>query len=204
MISEAELRAEMDVCHLLARAFENVPVRETLLDERMAIACARFGKDDMADVASSLAKMAAEATEDDMRAMRIDYTRICCGASDDAPLPYSSIYSDEGRLLKGSCCAALVDEYAQNGFVPRETESNEPEDFLPTLLDYLAFLCEKACAAIAEGDEVQAEKVYAKARAFKAVYVDAWALQYCAEARDLIDTPYYQGILDILEAYCAE
>lgn len=204
MIDEAKIQAEAKVCRVLAWAFANVPARETLVGEDAVRACGLLGRNDMADAVSDLARIAACATEDDLRAMRVDYTSICCGASVDAPLPYSSIYSSEGRFLKGTCCTALFEEYTQAGFVPETAESNEPEDFWPTLLDYVAFRCEKACAALADGDGIRGEEEFAKAWAFKANYIDAWVPRYCAEAREVAATPYYQGILDILEAYCAE
>mgnify|MGYP003007674770 CR=1 FL=1 len=160
MDAAARSRHEAARCLLLAEAFADAPTAEVVercraawaeADERQGgragINCANSGTDgnakadhsgDLAGSGCTTGHLENAFSEPDLRDIRVDYTALCCGTNADSPLPYESIYRGGERLLKGPGCVGLAELYKREGFLPPKGASNEPEDFLPTLLGFLA------------------------------------------------------------------
>ncbi len=80
------------------------------------------------------------------------------------------------------------------GFLPPKGASNEPEDFLPTLLGFLAFLHEEEADAREAGDDGAAARATNLADAFGLEHLH-WAPRYVDEALRIAGTPFYRRAL---------
>ena len=189
MDAAARSRHEAARCLLLAEAFADAPTAEVVercraawaeADERQGgragINCANSGTDgnakadhssDFAGSGCTTGHLENAFSEPALRDIRVDYTALCCGTNADSPLPYESIYRGGERLLKGPGCVGLAELYEREGFLPPKGASNEPEDFLPTLLGFLAFLHEEEADAREAGDDGAAARATNLADAFR-------------------------------------
>lgn len=129
-----------------------------------------------------------------LRDIRVDYTALCCGTNADSPLPYESIYRGGERLLKGPGCVELAELYEREGYVPPNTPSNEPEDFLSTLLGFLAHLYGREADTRESGADGAALRAANLADAFKLEHLQ-WAHRYVNEALLIASTPFYRRAL---------
>ena len=216
MDAAARSRHEAARCLLLAEAFADAPTAEVVercraawaeADERQGgragINCANSGTDgnakadhsgDLAGSGCTTGHLENAFSEPDLRDIRVDYTALCCGTNADSPLPYESIYRGGERLLKGPGCVGLAELYKREGFLPPKGASNEPEDFLPTLLGFLAFLHEEEADAREAGDDGAAARATNLADAFRVEHLH-WAPRYVDEALRIAGTPFYRRAL---------
>lgn len=207
---------------LLAEAFADAPTAEVVercraawaeADERQGgragINCANSGtggnakadhSGDLAGSGCTTGHLENAFSEPDLRDIRVDYTALCCGTNADSPLPYESIYRGGERLLKGPGCVELAALYEREDYVPPKTASNEPEDFLPTLLGFLAHLHGQEAEARDSGDDTAAMRAANLATAFKLEHLQ-WVPRYCDEALHIARTSFYRRALANLRAF---
>lgn len=79
-----------------------------------------------------------------------------------------------------------------------------PEDHLSFLCTYLAHLCDQAAAAANAGDREGARAALADQRAFFDAHIASWADTFIAQARLMVETRFYRGVLKLTEAFFAE
>lgn len=139
-------------------------------------------------VCADVARVIAGLDEAAYRAIAVDYTALFCGSRRDAPFPYESIYRSAQRLLMQDAAVLAKRLYAESGFVPDLSQSNEPADHISLELRFVAFLWEEGRPA--------------EARAFLAEHLVPWLPTFAAEVRQQADTEFFAtvvGLLDSLE-----
>lgn len=190
--------AEARKCEVFATAFSGPPTGEYVADTDFS------SLDDAAsEHRGNLDLILADRANLDaakLRDIRTDYTAICCGTTAYSPLPYRSIYEGSERLLMRDCCSEVSRQYERFGFVAASSESNEPADFLPTMLRFLA----SRYRSLAE-DGNPSGGVYRSAAVdiarFKQDSIASWVPRYCDEALPLVSTDFYRGMLQLLGAF---
>ena len=186
-------------CAILSEAFAGTPSRAFVEGADLSAFRDEGGNvlAGMRDVRDS-----GDALDDDgYRNIKADYSAICCGTTANSPVPYQSIYADGERLLMRDCCMEVAKLYDEYGFSPEKEASNEPADYLPTMLDCLAFLYGNAIDAQRNGDESACAVALERAAGFKEKHIRSWVGDYCREACASAETPYYKGMIELLSAF---
>lgn len=186
-------------CAVLSEAFANTPSRTFVEGADLSAFCEEDGNA-LAGV-RAVRDCVAALGDDGYRDIKADYCAICCGTSAYSPIPYQSIYADDERLLMRDCCKEVASLYGDFGFSFEGGPSNEPADYLPTILGCLAFLYRAAKDAQQNGDEDACALSLERAAGFKEKHLRSWVGSYCREARALARTDYYKGMLQLLDAF---
>ena len=79
-----------------------------------------------------------------------------------------------------------------------------PEDHLSFIFAYLGHLCDDAAAALRAGNEGQAAELLERQRSFFRAHVASWVRDFLAQARLMVETRFYRGVLALTEAFVAE
>ncbi|MEG0070944.1 MAG: molecular chaperone TorD family protein [Raoultibacter sp.] len=190
-MDEQELQDVMDdrmfAYRFLAQAFRAAPTTSFLqaLKDSDMVDDALLG-----DFIVSLRTADLEALKTDLGA---EYARVLLNMSAHPVPPFESVYSSPEKLLMQDARDEVVAAYQSEGLGVVE-DFREPEDHVATEFEFMAYLCEKASAALATGDE-QAVVHYQKAQCdFFQHHLASWVPAFCDDFEKQVTTLYYRGI----------
>ena len=138
-VSTVAKDAQVRVLNWLADAFWNVPSSDLL---------SRFSADDfiMAGYEPSQVNALRDAIdgmdENDIHDAAVDHTMMFSLGSDNAPLPYESVYTGSNRQLMKPVRDDVFALYQKHGYIPLSDDTQEPEDHVSHELRFLASVLE--------------------------------------------------------------
>ena len=118
--------------------------------------------------------------------------------------PFESLFRTDGpAALMGEARSEVYRELRVHHLrVPEGIDL--PEDHLSFIFTYLAHLCDEARQSLESGREAEMEKIAESQRAFFAAHVDSWIADFIAQARLMVETRFYRGVLSLTEAFIGE
>lgn len=179
--AEEAKAAQIESLTWLAEAFWNVPTAD-LLDRFNAEAFIGAGYC-AADV-DGLRQTIEEMDETALHDAAVDHTSLFALSTDQAPLPYESVYSGSDRQLMKPERDQVFALYQQHGFVPVSDDTQEPEDHISHELRFLAHLLET------DND--------AAINVFLAEHTNRWFPLFAQEVKDQANTPFYKAITELM------
>lgn len=134
--------------------------------------------------------------EEEQRALAGERTRLCRGTDPAGPPPPYEAYW-RSSSADGAPPSSVSAAYRAAG--ARFDAAVERDDYLGTELAFLAYLAARECDALADGNDMQAEKARAMRLSFGAEHAGAWAGAFCAAALPLCRTAFFGGALALLD-----
>ena len=118
--------------------------------------------------------------------------------------PFESLFRTQGPgQLMGEARSEVSREVRAHQLrVPEGVDL--PEDHLSFIFAYLGRLCDDAAAALRAGNEGQAAELLERQRSFFRAHVASWVRDFLAQARLMVETRFYRGVLALTEAFVAE
>lgn len=118
--------------------------------------------------------------------------------------PFESLFRTQGPgQLMGEARSEVYRELRAHQLrVPEGVDL--PEDHLSFIFAYLGRLCDDAAAALRAGNEGQAAELLERQRSFFRAHVASWVRDFLAQARLMVETRFYRGVLALTEAFVAE
>lgn len=145
--------------------------------------------------------------EADLAQLRTDlaaeYARVFLNMSAHAVAPYESVYTSELHLLMQEARDEVLAMYRACGYKPA-TSVKIPEDHAAFELGFMAALCDEAAQCAADGNFDQAQKLTDIQAAFLQNHLLVWLPQLAQDAKTLVKTDFYQGVMELLETFLEE
>ena len=135
--------------------------------------------------------------------LRIDFTKIFLGDGIDAfsaAYPYESVYTSEKRLMMGEARAEVLAIYRSFGIVRDETW-HEGEDHIALELDFMRVLCQRACEALAQGNEDEATHLLEAQQKFLDEHMLNWVPMMTSDIKRFAQTKMYKGLAFLTEGF---
>ncbi len=136
----------------------------------------------------------------------VDYAHTFLGAGNYDKLtapPYESVYTSEEHLLMQDARDGAVSFYRSEGLDLPEGNST-PEDHVGFEMQFMALLVERACTALASGDEGEFTRLVRVQREFFAQHLANWLPAFVADIERHCKTDYYRGMAQLTRAFVAE
>ncbi len=151
----------------------------------------------LTELSDYLTQIEMQADEDVAQALLVDWTRLFRGlyANYGPKPPYETLWHGPGGESV-EIMRAISQQYRQFGLTPVHDHSNRL-DFLGMECDFIRFLFQKMAAALAAGDESQADHCYLALCRFFGQHIAPWAVDYCSQAAEAAQTSFYRGFLFI-------
>lgn len=122
--------------------------------------------------------------------------------------PFESFYCGgsgrNGKLNRGQLGgrpSLEADRYYRSEGVLPNYDMVDFADHIAAELTFMAGLCERQAAALADGDMQTASRLEDKQRRFGRDHLFKWAEDFCAALRDGAGTPFFKGLAQILHAF---
>jgi TorA maturation chaperone TorD len=122
--------------------------------------------------------------------------------------PFESFYcsrsgSKEGlnRSRLGGWPASEAERYYRSEGVVPNYDTVDFADHIAAELNFMARLCERQAAALAEGDMQTASRLEDKQKRFSRDHLFRWAEDFCAALRAGSGTPFFKGLAQMLHAF---
>lgn len=118
--------------------------------------------------------------------------------------PFESLFRTQGTgQLMGEARSEVYRELRAHQLrVPAGVDL--PEDHLSFIFAYLGHLCDDAASALHAGNEARAAELLERQRSFFRAHVASWVRDFLAQARLMVETRFYRGVLALTEAFVAE
>jgi TorA maturation chaperone TorD len=122
--------------------------------------------------------------------------------------PFESFYcrqsggkegSNRGRL-DGRPTSEAERYYRSEGVLPNY-DTVDFADHIAAELDFMARLCERQAAALADGDMQTASRLEDKQKRFGRDHLFRWAEDFCAALSAGAETPFFKGLAQMLHAF---
>lgn len=184
---------------LLAEGFWNVPSKTYLTTLKDSISVFDDGSKEAAQGIQGIMKNLESIDEDLIHQLAVDYTMTFAGQRADGPFPYESIYANDERLLRRACCDEVVQTFRRFGFSPRRNGSNEPEDHLSLLLDFVSFLLEREADARQANDTEGADALRVARESFLNTHVRTWVPTFAEEVKSTSEYSFYPSLAKLAQ-----
>ena len=202
LIDFCENRAR--VYALLARCYEKE------LDASFAAelsGAARIESDDpaLADGFAALQAGLVDCDEAALEQLAVVFDRVFFGMGPrtaQKAFPYESVYTSAKGLMMQEAYAQVKNVFAAAGFA-KDPSFTEPEDHVAVELAFMALLCERAAAALREGDADAAEEAMAAQLAFLREHLLNWIGRFAADVRKAAEGGFYAQLASFTETYLA-
>ena len=173
--------AQIEALNWLADAFWNVPSSD-LLERFNADAFVHAGYN--AQLVDGLRNAIESMDEAALHDAAVDHTMMFALGTENAPLPYESVYSGSDRQLMKPERDEVYALYQRYGYVPMSDDVQEPEDHVSHELRFLAYLLESG-----NEDVIQD---------FLADHANRWIPLFAQEVNDQADTAFYKSISQLM------
>jgi TorA maturation chaperone TorD len=142
----------------------------------------------------------------DVEKVRIDlateYASLFLNMGHRPVAPYESVYTSPERLLMQKARDDVLALYRQEG-LDRIDEFHEPEDHLAVELEFMAYLCQKAMAAMEAGDRAGAAAALRQQKEFLQKHLLVWVPAFCRDVQQAAETGFYRGLALITAEHLA-
>lgn len=128
--------------------------------------------------------------------LAVDYCRTFIGTKADAysaAFPVESVYTSEKRLRMQEARDEMLAIYRANG-LDKDESWKDSEDHLAVELEFMQVLCDRAAAALEEGDEDKAFAALVTQRNVMYDHLLAWVPMMVEDMKTFAKTDFYQGL----------
>lgn len=124
--------------------------------------------------------------------LNVEYTRLFEGPGFVAAPLFASFYLDGERLM-GPEAIAVRREYVKWGIASVQM-GKIPDDHVALELAFMAYLCDEATAALADGDDGRCEKLLEAKEKFLREHLLNWAPTFCNKVIAATSDPFFAGL----------
>lgn len=190
--------ARLDLCRFLAACYcePEAAFAEERLFESMQAAAALLD----ADLSANAHRLADAFEQEDLLALRVDYTRLFLGPVQPLARPYGSSWLNSAPAAEQDPTHEVVDLYRQCGFDLDESLQDLP-DHVAVELEFLYLLIGRQNEARQAGDDDAASVAVLLQRRFLANHLGAWIGPFAAAVRAGAQTAFYRELADLTEAF---
>jgi TorA maturation chaperone TorD len=132
--------------------------------------------------------------------LRQDYTRLFLGPGHLPAPPWESVYLTEEKLTFGEPTLQVRAFFRRFG-VEFERQNTEPDDHFGLEMEFMAQLIAKQIAAIADGQELEANLLQQAQLTFLQEHPLRWLEDFTANIISAAQTPYYRGLALLARSY---
>ena len=164
---------------------------------------AKTGSPDMDRGYRLLSKYLGKPRDGMLLELAVDYARVFIGTGTDsysAAYPFESVYTSEHRLLMQEARDEVLAVYRSAG-LDKSDEWKDGEDHVSLELQFEQILCERACDALAEGDEATATDLFRTQRGFLRHHLLNWVPMMTADLRRFSKTEFYRGLACLTDGF---
>ena len=145
----------------------------------------------------------SQASGDVLAELAVDYVRAFIGSGNDgfsAAYPYESVYTSPKRLMMQDARDEVLVLYRAAGLAKQESWK-EGEDHIALELEFEQILCERAIAALEEGDEDACRALLLSQRNFLEDHLLAWYPMMAADLQKFPRTDFYKGLGKLTDGF---
>ncbi len=125
-----------------------------------------------------------------------EFAGLFLNGSDRPVFPYESVYTSPQKLVMQKARDEVLAEYRREG-LDRATAFNEPEDHIALELEFMAYLCRQATAAMEAGDRVASKAYLDKQRGFIEKHLGIWVPRFCKDLQKNAKSDFYKSIAQL-------
>ena len=145
---------------------------------------------------------AVSTTEQSLKALQVEYTRLFINAVPRVPAPpYESVYLGQGRVM-GEPASRVLAAYREAGLAPSQGW-REPPDHVVVELEFAAYLLERQAEALAAGEAEKATWWGERAQAFLEAHLWRWLPMLAERVRASARHPFYDSLAALSGAWVA-
>lgn len=134
--------------------------------------------------------------------LQTEYTGFFINAPGGVPAPpYGSVYLEPGHQVMGETTRAVEAFYADAGLAMEGSE--EPADYLPIELEFMAYLTDLEVVADAEEREADVAETRLDQARFLKQHLGAWVPKFCQQAAAGEPPAFYAWAIDLLQQFVA-
>jgi len=198
---ETTLTGEMLMCGLLARVLLSIPERDWLdpLIKDDVFSETPFGADqaDMQQGQIELVEWSGKhrdgISEDDLKDVKVDYTRLFTGMRNLPVVPWESVYFSEERMVFQESTLNVRSWYRRYGLESVDLYK-EPDDHIGLEISFVGHLAGLALSALKQGNADEFERILNGQRDFLSQHLILWGPLWCSQMGKYAQTPFYRGI----------
>ena len=129
-----------------------------------------------------------------------EFAALLLGMSADPVHPYESVYTSPERLMMQDARDEVLVLYRAAGLAKQESWK-EGEDHIALELEFEQILCERAIAALEEGDEDACRALLLSQRNFLEDHLLAWYPMMAADLQKFPRTDFYKGLGKLTDGF---
>jgi TorA maturation chaperone TorD len=131
--------------------------------------------------------------------LAVDWTRLFRGVSQryGPPPPYEGVYRKKDEV-GAEIILEVKRIYSEHGLSISD-EGRDRFDYLGYELDFMKYLSEHVALAIERGQKKEEENYRDAFCRFMSQHLSTWVGDFCAQAAKYTQTPFYSGVLMLLE-----
>jgi TorA maturation chaperone TorD len=198
---ETTLTGEMLMCGLLAKVLLSVPERDWLdpLIKDDVFSEIPFGASqaDMQQGQIELAEWSGKhrdgISEDELKDVKVDYTRLFTGMRKLPVVPWESVYFSDERLVFQESTLKVRSWYRQFGLESVDLYK-EPDDHIGLEISFVGHLAGSALLAIQNDNSNEANQKINAQRDFLSQHLILWGPMWSSLMIEYARTPFYRGV----------
>ena len=199
----AECRTRSQLYRLLSRMFR-VEADQALIDAMSAMHFpVESGNGFLNDGYYRVAKFLSNTWKNTLTELAVDYARTFVGHGNDAwgaAFPFESVYVSEKRLLMQAARDEVLAIYRSEG-VDKGEDWREAEDHIALEFEFMAVLNDRTVAALEQGDENEAVRLFEVQRNFHAEHLISWTPMFTTDMRRFAQTNFYLGLAALTDGF---
>jgi len=118
-----------------------------------------------------------------------------------AAFPYESVYTSKKKLIMQEANEQVHMIYAEKGFILSEDFPKGPEDHIAAEMEFMAYLCEEAVAALIQGDEERFKINREEQKSFYKNHLRGWVPLFCQDVDKYAKTLFYKGVSKVTAGF---